>query len=142
MLLRRALGNWLRLILPSICLSSMYALVSYLTTGVYLTDEINLQARIHDKDPSARATVVSAIRYTFADTTQSYDELLAPLLVDFLSLMLDEDLVSYISYSFFYNVTHASTLSLDCPPPRTLVIELGCTYQTPSHSGASVDTPA
>lgn len=51
-----------------------------------------LHARIHDKNASARATVVSAIRYTFADTTQSYDELLAPLLVDFLSLMLDEDL--------------------------------------------------
>ncbi|KAF8878431.1 armadillo-type protein [Infundibulicybe gibba] len=51
-----------------------------------------LHARIHDENAATRATVVSAIRYTFADTTQSYDELLAPLLVDFLSLMLDQDL--------------------------------------------------
>ncbi|KAG7090596.1 hypothetical protein E1B28_009701 [Marasmius oreades] len=51
-----------------------------------------LHARIRDSDPAARATVVSAIRYTFADTAQSYDELLSPLLVDFLSLMVDSDL--------------------------------------------------
>ncbi|KAG5641254.1 hypothetical protein DXG03_005660, partial [Asterophora parasitica] len=51
-----------------------------------------LHARIREPNASTRATVVSAIRYTFADTTQSYDELLAPLLVDFLSLMLDDDL--------------------------------------------------
>jgi len=51
-----------------------------------------LHARIREPSAATRATVVSAIRYTFADTTQSYDELLAPLLVDFLSLMLDSDL--------------------------------------------------
>ncbi|GLB36748.1 putative TATA-binding protein interacting (TIP20) [Lyophyllum shimeji] len=51
-----------------------------------------LHARIREPNAAIRATVVSAIRYTFADTTQSYDELLAPLLVDFLSLMLDSDL--------------------------------------------------
>ncbi|THV01265.1 TIP120-domain-containing protein [Dendrothele bispora CBS 962.96] len=51
-----------------------------------------LHARIKDSNPAARATVVSAIRYTFAETVQSYDELLSPLLVDFLSLMMDEDL--------------------------------------------------
>ncbi|KAF5376967.1 hypothetical protein D9615_007234 [Tricholomella constricta] len=51
-----------------------------------------LHARIREPNAATRATVVSAIRYTFADTSQSYDELLAPLLVDFLSLMLDEDL--------------------------------------------------
>ncbi|KAK1235725.1 hypothetical protein PQX77_001032 [Marasmius sp. AFHP31] len=51
-----------------------------------------LHARIRDSDPAARATVVSAIRYTFADTAQSYDELLSPLLVDFMSLMEDSDL--------------------------------------------------
>jgi len=52
-----------------------------------------LKARLRDPTPSVRATVVSAIRYTFADTARSYDELLAPLIVDFLSLMVDEDLV-------------------------------------------------
>ncbi|KAF7365527.1 Cullin-associated nedd8-dissociated protein 1 [Mycena venus] len=51
-----------------------------------------LHARVGDPNAAARATVVSAIRYTFAETSSSYDELLAPLLVDFLSLMLDQDL--------------------------------------------------
>ncbi|KAJ7920740.1 armadillo-type protein [Mycena leptocephala] len=51
-----------------------------------------LHARVGDPNAAARATVVSAIRYTFAETSLSYDELLAPLLVDFLSLMLDQDL--------------------------------------------------
>ncbi|KAL1752017.1 armadillo-type protein [Schizophyllum commune] len=51
-----------------------------------------LHDRIKDANPSARATVVSAIRYTFADSARSYDELLAPLLVDFLTLMQDPDL--------------------------------------------------
>jgi len=54
-----------------------------------------LKARLRDPTPSVRATVVSAIRYTFADTARSYDELLAPLIVDFLSLMVDEDLYVY-----------------------------------------------
>ncbi|KAK0446544.1 armadillo-type protein [Desarmillaria tabescens] len=51
-----------------------------------------LHARIQDENPATRATVVSAIRYTFADSPASYDELLSPYLVDFLSLMLDQDL--------------------------------------------------
>ncbi|KAJ6521352.1 armadillo-type protein [Mycena vulgaris] len=51
-----------------------------------------LHARVGDPNAAIRATVVSAIRYTFAESSQSYDELLAPLLVDFLSLMLDQDL--------------------------------------------------
>ncbi|KAG5725387.1 Cullin-associated NEDD8-dissociated protein 1 [Termitomyces sp. T112] len=51
-----------------------------------------LHVRLRESNAATRATVVSAIRYTFADNSQSYDELLAPLLVDFLSLMLDEDL--------------------------------------------------
>ncbi|KAF5385600.1 hypothetical protein D9757_006791 [Collybiopsis confluens] len=51
-----------------------------------------LHARISDSNPAARATVVSAIRYTFADTAPTYDELLSPLVIDFLSLMGDEDL--------------------------------------------------
>ncbi|KAJ7037768.1 armadillo-type protein [Mycena alexandri] len=51
-----------------------------------------LHARVADPNAASRATVVSAIRYTFAETSVSYDELLAPLLVDFLSLMLDPDL--------------------------------------------------
>jgi cullin-associated NEDD8-dissociated protein 1 len=51
-----------------------------------------LHARVHDESSAARATVVTAIRYTFADTASAYDEVLAPLIVDFLSLMDDSDL--------------------------------------------------
>ncbi|EPQ61385.1 hypothetical protein GLOTRDRAFT_30890 [Gloeophyllum trabeum ATCC 11539] len=51
-----------------------------------------LHARIEDENPSTRATVVSAIRYTFSDPSRSYDELLAPVIIDFLSLMHDTDL--------------------------------------------------
>ncbi|EGN92705.1 hypothetical protein SERLA73DRAFT_98928 [Serpula lacrymans var. lacrymans S7.3] len=51
-----------------------------------------LHARIHDENIAARATVVSAIRYTLAESATSYDELLAPLIMDFLSLMIDKDL--------------------------------------------------
>ncbi|KII94441.1 hypothetical protein PLICRDRAFT_172091 [Plicaturopsis crispa FD-325 SS-3] len=51
-----------------------------------------LHERIRDENAATRATVVSAIRYTFASTSPSYDELLAPLIIDFLSPMLDQDL--------------------------------------------------
>jgi len=51
-----------------------------------------LQARLTDTTPSVRATVVAAIRYTFADNAQSYDDLLSPLIVEFLSLVHDQDL--------------------------------------------------
>ncbi|KAF7329854.1 Cullin-associated nedd8-dissociated protein 1 [Mycena kentingensis (nom. inval.)] len=45
--------------------------------------QLRLHARVKDPNPSSTATVVSA---------QSYDELLAPLIVDFLSMMFDEDI--------------------------------------------------
>ncbi|KAI5120871.1 hypothetical protein M0805_008243 [Coniferiporia weirii] len=51
-----------------------------------------LQARIRDENAAARATVIAAIRYTFADSQHSYDELLVALIPDFLSAMVDEDL--------------------------------------------------
>ncbi|KIM50021.1 hypothetical protein SCLCIDRAFT_12402, partial [Scleroderma citrinum Foug A] len=51
-----------------------------------------LHTHIRDESPAVRATVISAIRYTFADSTPSYDELLAPLVMDFLGLMKDSDL--------------------------------------------------
>ncbi|KAF8329094.1 TIP120-domain-containing protein [Cantharellus anzutake] len=51
-----------------------------------------LQSRIRDPSWVVRATVVSSIRYTFVDTSESYDELLSPLVVDFLSLVQDYDL--------------------------------------------------
>ena len=65
---------------------------------MHLTDIFLCQARIRDPNPDIRATVVSAIRYTFADVSRSYDELLSPLIVDFLSLMADENLVGFFTY--------------------------------------------
>jgi cullin-associated NEDD8-dissociated protein 1 len=44
--------------------------------------------------PRNRAIVAAAVRYTFIDTSSTYDELLAPLIGDFLSLIKDENLVS------------------------------------------------
>jgi hypothetical protein len=58
---------------------------------------VQLRGRLNDPSPAVRATVLSAIRYTFADTDSQFDELLSPLIVDFLALMLDTDLVSPIT---------------------------------------------
>ncbi|KAK4683892.1 hypothetical protein P7C73_g6321, partial [Tremellales sp. Uapishka_1] len=43
--------------------------------------------------PRNRAIVAAAVRYTFIDTSSLYDELIAPIVVDFLSLMHDENLI-------------------------------------------------
>ncbi|TFY60061.1 hypothetical protein EVJ58_g5390 [Rhodofomes roseus] len=51
-----------------------------------------LHERISDANPASRATVISAIRYTFAETSSSYDELLSNVLMDFLALIADTDL--------------------------------------------------
>ncbi|KAI9065798.1 ARM repeat-containing protein [Trametes sanguinea] len=51
-----------------------------------------LQARITDPNPATRATVLSAIRYTFAESPSSFDELLGSVIMDFLSLLSDSDL--------------------------------------------------
>jgi hypothetical protein len=71
------------------------------------------QARIRDENAANRATVLSAIRYTFADPSQSYDELLAPLIIDFLSLMLDQDLVRCASIRIVSRLTVVRRLSGD-----------------------------
>ncbi|KAI9236724.1 MAG: putative tip120 [Podila humilis] len=52
----------------------------------------DLQGRLRNESPQIRGTVVSAFKYTFIDNTRSYDELLRPLIVEFLSLMKDKDL--------------------------------------------------
>ncbi|KAF9982553.1 Cullin-associated NEDD8-dissociated protein 1 [Modicella reniformis] len=51
-----------------------------------------LQTRLRSDSAQIRGTVVSAFKYTFTDNTRSYDELLRPLIVEFLSLMKDKDL--------------------------------------------------
>ena len=65
---------------------------SAITLTYTLADE-NAQERIKDESPAARATVISAIRYTFAESTRSYDDLLGSMIIDFLSLITDTDLV-------------------------------------------------
>jgi hypothetical protein len=52
-----------------------------------------VQARIRDPNAATRATVLSAIRYTFADSSPAFDDILGPYIIDFLSLMEDAELV-------------------------------------------------
>ena len=55
---------------------------------------VQLRGGLIDQSPVVRAAVLSAIRYTFANIDSQYDELLSPLIIDFLTLMLDTDMVS------------------------------------------------
>ncbi|KAG0260456.1 Cullin-associated NEDD8-dissociated protein 1 [Actinomortierella ambigua] len=66
-----------------------------------------LQTRLQSPSPHIRGTVVSAFKYTFTDHTRSYDELLQPLIVEFLSLMKDQDLnVRRLSLSTLDSAAH------------------------------------
>ncbi|KAF7300230.1 Cullin-associated nedd8-dissociated protein 1 [Mycena kentingensis (nom. inval.)] len=68
-------------------------LVPNLVIAVEKAPTADSLARATSPKPSPKpATVVSAIRYTFAETSQSYHELLVPLIVDFLSIMLDKNI--------------------------------------------------
>lgn len=58
-----------------------------------------LQARLSNKSRHTRATVIAAIRFTFTNESSSYDELLAPLIVEFFKLIHDSDLVSSSLFS-------------------------------------------
>ena len=59
--------------------------------------------------PRDRALVAAAVRYTFIDTSSSYDELIAPVIVDFLSLVHDENVVSsYQRHVSLANVCRSS----------------------------------
>lgn len=51
---------------------------------------IGFQAFLSDKSPSVRGMVISALRYTFADTDETYDEYLRPIVVGMLTTMLNE----------------------------------------------------
>ncbi|KAF9154219.1 Cullin-associated NEDD8-dissociated protein 1 [Linnemannia schmuckeri] len=66
-----------------------------------------LQSRLRSDSPQIRGTVVSAFKYTFTDNARSYDELLRPLIVEFLSLMKDKDLnVRRLSLSTLDSAAH------------------------------------
>jgi cullin-associated NEDD8-dissociated protein 1 len=62
-----------------------------------------VQARIRDPNAATRITVLSAIRYTFADSSPAFDEVLAPSIIDFLSLMEDAELVSRVMQTAISN---------------------------------------
>ncbi|CAN9255865.1 unnamed protein product [Alternaria alternata] len=49
-----------------------------------------LQAFLNDRKGSLRAMVISALRYTFTDTDEAYDEYLKPIVVPMLVQMLNE----------------------------------------------------
>ncbi|GAA5856944.1 hypothetical protein JCM8547_008479 [Rhodosporidiobolus lusitaniae] len=51
-----------------------------------------LQARLSADSRHTRATVIAALRFTFTNDSTTYDELLAPLIVEFFKLMQDKDL--------------------------------------------------
>jgi cullin-associated NEDD8-dissociated protein 1 len=88
---------------PSKYLPQLHVSNPTTTTFSVLTDT---QSCIKDANPTSRATVVAAIRYTFAESSPAFDELLGPILIDFLSLMLDPDLVSIYLSEFFAFYDH------------------------------------
>lgn len=51
-----------------------------------------LHDRIRDAKPASRATVISALRYTFTEASAEFDVLLNSVLMDFLALIADSDL--------------------------------------------------
>lgn len=53
---------------------------------------LHLQSRLNDPSALTRAAVIAALRFTLTDSSPKYDELLAPVLVEFLSLLRDADL--------------------------------------------------
>jgi cullin-associated NEDD8-dissociated protein 1 len=64
-----------------------------------------IQARIRDPNAATRTTVLSAIRYTFADSSPAFDDILAPYIIDFLSLMEDAELVIMSTLLIYYQLT-------------------------------------
>ncbi|KAI8905790.1 armadillo-type protein [Powellomyces hirtus] len=69
----------------------------------------DLQSRLASPNAHARATVVTAIRYTFTEHTQheSFDALLRPIIVDFLRLVKDGDLnVRRVALTTFNSAAH------------------------------------
>lgn len=45
---------------------------------------------LSDKEPGVRGMVISALRYTFADADEIYDEYLGPVVIEMLTTMLNE----------------------------------------------------
>ncbi|CAG8722229.1 9054_t:CDS:2, partial [Ambispora leptoticha] len=66
-----------------------------------------LQKRLRSDSAQTRGTVVTAIKFTFINQGQEYDELLRPLIVDFLSSIQDNELnVRRLSLSTLNSAAH------------------------------------
>ena len=101
----------------------------------------SLQGKLKDSDDLVRATVVTAIRYTFTDEHggDSYDNLLRPAISDFLQLVKDPSLVSAFVWCgvdspkqqhIMYGIIGGSTCIIDH-------VKFGSTYQAVSNSRIS-----
>ncbi|GAA5941561.1 uncharacterized protein JCM15063_001621 [Sporobolomyces koalae] len=66
--------------------------IGHLTTSNPARYLPQLQARLASESAHERATVIAALRFTFTNDSTSYDELLAPIIVEFFKLMKDSDL--------------------------------------------------
>lgn len=71
-----------------------------------------LQSRIQDPVASTRASVIAAIRFTLTETGAFYDDLLAPTIVDFLSLVKDDSLEVRKHAMFAFNAAAHNRPSL------------------------------
>lgn len=96
-----------------------------------------LKDRIRDPNPAARATVLAAIRYTFAETSQTFNELLSPLLMDFLSLISDPDLVRKLFTAALAFVL--TSFLVDCPTSCVICIELSRSREAVPYCSSSLD---
>lgn len=93
-----------------------------------------LQGRLTDESASVRGTVVAAIRYTFADNTQTYDDLLAPLILQFVPLIQDSNLVSV----YLHDCRPSLTTRPGRPTSGSIDTERCCSEQATSSSRAAV----
>ncbi|GAA6006246.1 hypothetical protein JCM11491_002083 [Sporobolomyces phaffii] len=66
--------------------------IGHLTTSNPSKYLPQLQARLGSASAHERATVIAALRFTFTNDSTTYDELLAPLIVEFFKLVKDSDL--------------------------------------------------
>lgn len=95
---------------------------------------IQLQERLHSPSASTRSAVIAAVRFTLTEASTTYDEFLAPLIVEFLSLLRDPDLVRERMNEMTFCVgalliQHALDSFLGCAPSHHVCAQLCSTQQ-------------
>ena len=65
-----------------------------------------LHDRLNSTNAHARSTVLAAVRYTFTAKSADYDDLLRPMIVDFLKLMKDSDLVKTLNIFLSFHLCY------------------------------------